>query len=835
MTGNKSHTIHTVLLMIAIVMGMASCSSTSHLEEDEQLFTGLKPIEYDNANGGAHCFDTQAEVEAALATAPNGALFGSSYYRTIPYGLWIYNACEGKGNALAKWLGSTFGKAPVLMSRVNPELRSSVAESVLQNHGYFQGQVDYDIIYGKPKATKHDSIARPRTAKIAYKVDMGQLYTIDTVMYSNFSAENYRLLNASESLLKRNTPFNIGTLDMERARIYNLMRNNGYYFYKQNYTSFLADTVNTKGKVRLNLHLADSLEERANRKWVIGKVDVKMQRQMRESLTDSISRRILTIHFGGKKPPIRPRVVLADVKLRPGQLFSQDNYEESMTKMAVKGIFSSSTISFTPRLNSDGSDMLITDSFALAKAVTYRGGLANVARRGTDTVPTRRRDDYIGAGVLDMEINCVLDKPYDFTLEANYIGKSSGRMGPGARLGFAKRNAFRGGELLSFNLGANYEFQTGSMSAMNGNNYEISGDLTLSMPKLLLPSFLTSTKRRWQTTPSTIIRVSRETINRSGFFRRHILSAELSYAFQFTTQSIHQFSPLILEYDRRATASAEYIKMEQESPVMMASSKDYFMPKMRYNYRYSSPTTSLNPMFLSLSLTESGNLIALGYNITGKKWDEKGKTAFGAPFAQFLKMEAEWKKTWRVGDFSSLIAHAQAGVMKCLGNSERAPYSEQFYVGGANSIRAFTARSIGPGRSYNPNKKFNYVTNTGDMKLVMNLEYRPRLFGSLYGALFIDAGNVWDFENMDIDTTPGNDGSELWGDGKRRSFRTNHFLNDLALGTGIGIRYDLDFFVLRIDWGFALHTPYDNGKSGYLNMPSFSKGQCLNFAIGYPF
>lgn len=806
---------YNILLLSLFALFLTSCSSISHLDEDEQLYTGLKPITYISDESGSHYFETQAELEAALATAPNGALFGSSYYRTIPYGLWIYNTFHEKKSAFAKWITSSFGKAPVLMSRVNPELRASVAESVLQSNGYFQGNVDYDIVYGKPKTTKHDSIPRPRTAKIAYKVETGPLYRIDTISYSNFNGEAYNMLIDSKSLLKRDTPFNISTLDKERSRIYDLFRNHGYYYYKQSYTSYLADTLNTRGKVRLQLHMADSLDERVMRKWVIGKVDVKLQRVARETLTDSLDRRLLKIHFGGKKPPIRPRVVLTDVKLRPGQLFSQSAYEESMMRMVSKGIFSSTSIDFVPRVLPDGTDMLVSDTVSATSDGFERKG----------------------AGVLDMMINCTLDKPYDFTLQANYIGKTSGRMGPGASLGFAKRNAFRGGELLSFNLGANYEFQTGATASSNNNNYEISGDLTLSMPRLLLPKFIIGKRRRWQTTPTTIISVSRETINRSGFFRRHILSGDLSYVFQKTPQSQHQFSPLIVEYDRMVSVSDEYRELEKESPVMLASSKSYFMPKMRYTYRYTSPINYLNPMVLSISISEASNLMALGYLVAGKEWNEKDKTSFGSPFAQFVKMEAEWKKTWRVGDFSNFVAHAQLGLLKCFGNSEKAPYSEQFYVGGANNLRAFTARSIGPGCSYNPNEKFRYVTNTGDMKFVLNLEYRPRLFGSLYGAFFLDVGNVWDFKESVIDN-PTKDKTENridLGDGTRRSFKLEHFLNDLAVGTGIGLRYDLDFFVLRIDWGIQIHTPYSERTSGYFNAPKFSKAQCINFAIGYPF
>ena len=336
--------------------------------------------------------------------------------------------------------------------------------------------------------------------------------------------------------------------------------------------------MKTPGKVQMQVQLTDSLPPEAMLKWVIGRNNVNIRRSYNESLTDSISRSfvrrnadtlrqrtqqapILTIHYGGQRSPIRPGVVLQDVRLRPGQLFSDDNYTESINRMVSKGIYSSASIEFKPRVNPDGTLYILPDSV-----------------RDTATGESRA-----GAGILDMTVNCVLDKPYDVTLQANYLGKTSGRMGPGASLSFAKRNAFRGGELLSLNLAANYEFQTGGEQT-SSNSYEIAGDLTLSIPRLWLPSFLNPKRQRWQTTPQTILSISRETINRSGFFRRHILSSELTYSFQPTRQSRHQFTPIMVEYDRLAEMSDEYFNKIMESAIMMSSLNDYFLTKMRYQY-----------------------------------------------------------------------------------------------------------------------------------------------------------------------------------------------------------------------------------------------------------
>ncbi len=415
------------IIISCALITLCSCSSVSHLEKDEQLFTGLKKIDYITpedypASVSSHLDDTRTEVEAALATAPNGALFGSSYYRTpFPYGLWIWNAYSHRSGAFAKWLTSSFGKPPVLMQNVNPALRASVAKTVLQNNGFFHGDVTYDVIEGKARTTKTDTVLKPRTAKVQYHVTPGPLFTLDSVSYSQ------ELKEYSEKPLTTGQPFSVSSLEEERQRIYKKKRDNGYYYYKPSDIVFLADTFQVPGRVQLRVWQADSLPEGADRQWKIGSTTVQIRRQFMETLTDSLQHRFLKIRFKGSKPPIRPRIILADTRLRPGMLFSQEAYEESLSRLAAKGVFSSVDISFTPRT-----------SLAAGEGV------------GADST-----------GVLDMVVNTVLDKPYDLTFQANVIGKTSRRVGPGVSISLSKRNAFRGGERFSINAGANYEFQVG--------------------------------------------------------------------------------------------------------------------------------------------------------------------------------------------------------------------------------------------------------------------------------------------------------------------------------------------------------------------------------------
>lgn len=496
-----------------------------------------------------------------------------------------------------------------------------------------------------------------------------------------------------------------------------------------------------------------------------------------ETLTDSLQHRFLKIKFNGAKPPIRPRIVLSDTRLRPGMLFSQEAYEESLNRLASKDVFSSVDISFTPRQDADST------------------------------------------GVLDMTINTVLDKPYDLTFQADVIGKTSRRVGPGVSISLTKRNAFRGGEKFSINAGANYEFQLGGQASM-GNSYDFSLGTSIDFPRLIVPKFITK-RRRWYTTPSTLIDVNATLTRRAGFFNRILLSAEYAYVFQPTASSIHKFSPLMLAYGRTTNKTAEYEEKMSKTAIGIIALQDELIPRMRYTYIYATPRTS--SLYFTATVTQAGaitNLLSTAF--THHAWGDRGKKILGTPFSQFVKLEADIRKTWKIGSHDAFVFHFYGGIMGAYGNDNSGPFSELLYISGHNDLRAFTQRSIGPGDNHNTDRQLAYLFGGGDLKLVVNLEYRPRLFGSLYGAVFLDAGNIW-YLKHDI------------REEYKQSFDVNTVKRDIAVNTGIGIRYDLDYFVLRLDWGIGLHVPYKTSHSGFFNIPNFKDAQCLNFSIGYPF
>ena len=628
---------------------------------------------------------------------------------------------------------------------------------------------------------------------------MGHLFTLDTVAYVGFPQEADSLIRATadEAKIRQGSPFTVASLDAERTRVASLLRNNGYYYYQPGYASYLADTLAVPGKVQLRLQMADDVPQLATHKWYMGKVTMDIRKSFMEQLTDSLQRRTLTIRFNGKNPKLRPRVVLGGMRLRSRQLYSHDAYLETMNNLNAMGLFSMTDFTFTPR------------------------------------------DTTAACDTLDLQLNCVLDKPYDFYIETNFKNRTLGRMGPELKVGLTKRNAFRGGEKFDINLHGSYEWQTHNRGK-DMNSYEYGADASIEFPRIVAPFYNSSRIRRDKngrpvfrhrvSTPTTLAKASTDIVSRPGFYKMHIVSGEWTYRWQSSVNSRHEFSPLTLKYQFMNNQTADFDSILVDNPYLMTTMSDVFIPQMRYSYIYTSPAGTLHPLRWETTLSESGNLVSLAMLAGGKKWNEPGKKMFKNEYSQFLRLETDFTKPWQLNAHDQLGAHANAGVIYSYGNSVAAPFSEVFYVGGANSLRAFPIRSVGPGKFYveELSTQYSYLVQNGDVKLVANLEYRPRLFGNVYGAVFLDAGNVWMLESK-------YDDKEVRQYLRDFTFRPGKFLGQLAVGTGIGLRYDLDFLILRLDWGVGLHVPYDTGKSGFFNIKKFKDNQTLHFAIGYPF
>ena len=764
-------------MAILAVIVLAACSTTKHLPEGETLYLGLKKVNIVNEDKSPAAENALEEVNGAISIAPNNAIFVNPNVRfPIPFGLWIYNRFERYEKGLGHWIFKKLAANPVLISTVNPDTRVKVATNLLRDYGYFNGKVTYQV----------DSTRNPRAVKLSYDINMGKPYFIDTLEYRGFSAYADSLIKANLSgrLVNKGDHFNVVTLNSERDRIIDLLRNYGYYYARSEFITFYADTLKNPGHVCIRMQPKNNLPPEASRTYFLGNTNVRLTGYNGEEPTDSIRLRDFTIYYSGDKPGLRFNVLRNRFIYRKGEQYSLRRQNYTQEALSRLGVFKYNEFQYVPR--------------------------------GNDT--------------LDINVNSLFDLPYDSELELNATMKSTKQTGPGAIFKLSRKNFLRMGASLSLELNGSYEWQTSSTvnrekSVMN--SYELGAALTLDFPRIILP-WIKNRIDPFRFPSHTNFKIYIDQVNRARYFRMLSFGGSVSYSFQPSRSMKHTVTPLHLAFNRLQHRTAAFDSVATANPMLFRSLDDQFIPSVTYTFTFDDSWKQKRVQWWwENSISSAGNVTSLIYQAFGKKLSQRDKKFLGTPFAQYLKYTTELRPLIKFDDRNHLAMRFMAGVIWAYGNKTVAPYSEQFYVGGANSIRAFSIRSIGPGR-FHPaeTSRFSYVDETGDIKLEANLEYRFRIIGNLFGgslngATFLDAGNVW---LMRSDSSrPG------------AQFTFKKFFDSIALGSGVGIRYDLSFLVLRLDWGIALHVPYETGKSGYYNIPRFKDGMGVHFAIGYPF
>ena len=766
------------LLVGMLCILMSACSTTKNLPEGETLYTGIDKLEVVNEDKTLAGITALTEVEAALAYAPNNAIFGSSSLRwPVPFGLWVYNGFEKYQDkkGIGRWIFDHLGKSPVLMSSVNGETRAKVATNLLHDYGYFNGTVSYQEVPQK----------NPKEAKVNYVIDMAQPYFLDSIAYLRYPhyADSLIQSTRSQSVLKSEENFNVLKLEEERQRLSNLFRNHGYYYYRPEFTTYRADTLQKSGYVSLQVVPRNGIPAEAKKQYYIGNTSVYLTGYDNEPPTDTLRLRTMTFYYSGKKPGIRPNALMRNVFFRKGELFSQDRQTFTQEAIARMGVFRYSEFRYEPK------------------------------------------DTTVNGDTLNVNMYATFDKPYNAELELNMTTKSTDQTGPGAVFKITRNNFQRMGANLSFEVRGSYEWQTNSNVEGNSsklNSYELGTSLSLDFPRLILPWKDTDLLRsRYQ--QKTSFKIYGNLLNRARFFNMLSFGGNVTYDFRKSRTWKHTITPFQLTFNTLMSTTERFDSITATNPSLALSLGDQFIPSMNYTFTYDNARLKRDyQLWWENSITSAGNVTSLLYAALGKDFSEKNKKLLGTPFAQFMKFTSEIRTLFKVGEKQHIAARLMGGVLWSYGNQTIAPYSEQFYIGGANSLRAFTVRSLGPG-TYNPGKitKYGYLDQTGDIKLEANVEYRFPIFGELYGATFLDAGNVWLMRKDE--SRPGGE------------LTLKNFAKSIALNTGLGVRYDLTFLVIRLDMGIALHVPYETGKSGYYNIPKFKDGLGLHFAIGYPF
>ena len=760
------------MLAAAALLLAAACSTTRRLPEGEVLYTGVKKIRIVPDSGVVLAPEAESDARQPLSVAPNNPLY-APYLRTpLPIGLWAYNNLyTPREKGLKYWLYRRLAKEPVLISKVQPQLRAKVAEQALGNNGYFGSQVASELLYRK----------KGRKAKVDYTLRIAPPYRYGSIAYPEPGGAIGGIIDSlrDTSPLHTGDRYDLDALIAERSRITDVLRNSGYYYFRSQYLEYQADTTVGDRRADIRLRLKPATPAQALRPYHIGSVTVRLT-DVEPGPADTLQLRRATV-IAQRPMKIRPRVLARTLSLEPGQLFTVDAQSRTLTELNKLGIFRYVNLS----------------------------------------VPAI--DSLRGADSLDVLLDAQFDLPLSADIETDVVSKSNSFLGPGIAFKVSHNNLFRGGEVLSLKLNGSYEWQTGNKNSGGQdsrlNSYELGLNATLDIPRLLLPH----RKGRNPDDGRTSFQIGLDLMNRPDYFRMISFGGSAGYDFRTSAYSRHTLTLFKLTYNKLLNTTQAFDQTMEANPTIAMSFRDQFVPAIAYAYTFDKPygASGNRRIFWQNTVTEAGNILSGILGACGRKQPQE---LFGNRFSQFIKEESDLRFYLRLGSGNTWIAtRFLAGVGYAYGNSEVMPYSEQFYIGGANSIRAFTVRSIGPG-SYRPaaDDRNGYLDQTGDFKLEANVELRFGIMGRLNGAVFLDAGNIWLLKN-----DPLRPGAALNG-------RT--FFNDIALGTGFGLRYDISYLVLRADLGIGIHTPYPNpDRKGYYNIQSFKDGLGFHLAIGYPF
>lgn len=773
----KSHRLYassSVLILVMLLLATA-CSTTRRLAEDEVLYDGVKQIHINPTGDEKLPMALEENLRLAVNVRPNNPYPLISPYKRDPFpiGLWVYNNWNDSAKGLKKWIYNRLVAHPVLLSDVRADMRMKMVEDILDNNGYFGSTASYDVVYDKKK---------PKKAKMEYTFEVSSPYRIDSIEYFNKPVDVIE--GFIDSLARKSTWFQKGavfcvdSLASLRVNVANNLRNRGYYYFRPEYLEFLADTFMIPHAVAIRMNFADNMPRIALRKFRTRNVETKLLRNeiYGQGFPDTIQTDRGTL-IVMRPQRVRKSMIPECISFRENRVFSVRDMDRTQTRLARLGLFSDIQIQPIP-------------------------------------VDTSAQNP-----LMDVFITCRYDRPMEATIELNASSKSNSYLGPGLVGAFTHHNIFGGAEKLSVSVNADYEWQTGRNRSSLFNSYEFGLQTSLAFPRLLAPKFIPRSKRdlNW-----TTLSLGGSILNRPKYFKMAEFDLGITYEWRATRHAINSFTPFKLSYNKLINTTQEFDSVMLQNPAVALSFESRFIPQLSYTYTYDCwlERERNNQITFTASFTEAGNLFDVVYDLAGAKGK---KNLFGTPFSQFVKGQAQLVWNHRLIQKSDhwLVSRVLIGAEHAYGNSDEVPYSEQFYIGGANSIRAFTVRSIGPGSYRAPRDQVNgYFDQTGAFKFELNSEYRFPIMTELHGAVFLDAGNIWLLKD-----DPLRPGAKLSG---------KTFFRDIALGTGAGLRYDLGMMVIRLDVGYGLHTPYSNGTPHYFNV-AFKNAFAFHLAIGYPF
>ena len=774
----KKHQGYKAILLFAIVLAtslMTACSSAKHIPEGGHLLHKVH-IECDNED-----IDIPS-LEGYIRQNPNARWFSLV---KVPLGIYAISGHD------SNWMNRTLqriGEAPVVYDWQQTNRTCQELRTALQNMGYLSAKVSC-----------HEKYHSKYKVSLTYHLHTGEQYRVDSIRMDIQDTAIARHLEriATRTLLRKQMKLNINQLDEERTRIAEYLRNVGYYKFSKDYITYTADTIFGTHRATLTMHLRPYRETSESADtlhpiYTIGNVnfvtefDIANINQYRLVNFKHLNYKGVDIHYRDRLN-LRPSVFFENSFLRRGDLYRTFNVDQTYSLFGRLGALKYTNIHFTERADSN-----LLDVFVLTAPANVQSFTAEMD--GTNT---------------------------------------AGDLGAAVSFTYQHRNIFRGSETFTFKVRGAYEAISGLQGYDTDNYIDYGAEMTLNFPRFMFPFLTSEFKRRIRA--SSEIGIKYNTQERPEFSRR-VASASWSYRWTQRQRIQHRVDLLDLNYVYMPTISAtfrnEYLNNVAANSILKYNYEDLFILRFGYSYSYNSlgsrgQTTSNNRSNFSIRLNgESAGLLLnlISQTIYTRKVGD-GQYALGnIAYAQYLKGDIDFTQNLVIDYRNTLSFHAAFGIAYPYANSTVLPFEKRYFSGGANSVRGWSVRSLGPGSFSGGDSRIDFINQTGDVKLDLSLEYRTLMFWNLNGAVFIDAGNIWTLRSYK--EQPGG------------QFRFDTFLKQIAVAYGIGLRLDLNFFILRFDGGMkAINPAYPTSSKEHYPLlnPDFGRDFTFHFAVGYPF
>jgi hypothetical protein len=760
----------TSIARLLFIMGLSlfvSCRGTKNLTEGQYLFAGHH-LNFDSKKKIHELAKKREELENKTVPKANNTFLG------MRPAVAIFNTIgePKREKGLKFWLKYKVGKKPVLLSQVDPGSNLRMMRHYLFNHGYFESDGEYEV-------NQHG-----KTASIHYKLHPGPAYKIDTVFLPDGNSPVARDIHSlGMGRYFEDTPiYDLDRLTSEIEQVHNGLKDLGYYKFNPDYLIFRADTTVGDHRARMHLEIRPDIPPIAEKKYRLSSISVYDDYSLVDYQPDTAL--IHGIQYMSENHAVRPELVIDMLQIHRDSLYSMSATSNTLRTMGSIDYFRSANIRY--------SEMDST------------------------------------AGTLHADLYLRESKNLALTAEINTIAKSNNFAGPGVRLGIKKRNLFGGMESISWNFSGRFETQVAGDNKGN-TAFEINSDLTLSIPRLVPFRFA---KKTMPYVPTTRIQTGGGIFQRTNLYQFNTTYLSIAYLWRKGKIFAHELKLPDISFTRLANSSDEFSDFLNQNPSLKKSFEEQFIIGPSY-YISIDKLAEAYPTryFAGFGVESSATAPILAMRIFRKEppHPDNPYKLLNNTLSQFLRFRLENRFHIRTGLHSIVATRIFAGVGIPFGNSNSIPYVKQFFVGGTNSLRGFTARSVGPGTYAPPEEQTALlVDQTGEIKIEANAEYRFPIKGVMKGAVFLDAGNVW-LVNDDSVRVGGN-------------FSADRFYKELAINTGIGLRIDANILVVRFDVGMPLRKPWlPEGSRWVVRDINFSnrdwrrENLILNISIGYPF